>query len=94
LVLDSTSRPRDTSSTPTPVLPTTQHCDHLDSVTPVLGAEEVVEEMNIEVTTTATFVEADAVVDEETRDKGEDEGAGTRMTELAEVLESLRGRSC
>jgi hypothetical protein len=41
--------------------------------------------MNIEVTTTATFVEADAVVDEETRDKGEDEGAGTRMTELAEV---------
>jgi hypothetical protein len=62
----------------------------LESVTSVAGAEDVAEEMNIEellVTTTATFVGADVVVDEETRDEGDNEEAGTRMTELAEVLE-------
>jgi hypothetical protein len=39
----------------------------LESVTPVAGPEDVVEEMNIEallVTTTAAFVEADDAVEE------------------------------
>ena len=63
----------------------------MESVTPVAGAEDVVEEINIEallVTTTATFVEADDIVEEETRDEGEDEEAGTRMTELADPFEA------
>jgi hypothetical protein len=63
----------------------------LESVTPVAGAEDVVEEINIEallVTTTATFVEADDIVEEETRDEGEDEEAGTRMTELADPFKA------
>lgn len=65
----------------------------MESVTPVTREEKVVEGMNIEVllvATTATFVETDAVVEEEIRDEGEDEETGTRMTELAEVLEVFK----
>jgi hypothetical protein len=63
----------------------------LERVTPVTGAEDVIEEMIIEVllvTTTATFVEADDIVEEETRDEGEDEEVGTRTAELADPFEA------
>jgi hypothetical protein len=62
----------------------------LERVTPVTGAADVVEEMITEVllvTTTATFVEADDIVEGEARDEGEYDETGTRMTELADVWE-------